>query len=199
VLYNVRGFNPATNRFTYQVNPRFGSTSPSNTTLRAPFRLTLDVTMDVARPLPDQQLDRWLRPGRGGRSTPKLTVDQLTQRLQRNVPDPYGELLQQSDSLLLTRDQLTRLQAARSAYRTKVDLLWHDLAVYLDALPSVYDFGEASRRTDDVIQNAWEVTRLDVRDQYPKILAPEQLAILPGWSNRLYQADRPLHVRIFVQ
>jgi hypothetical protein len=198
VLYNVRGFNPA-NRFTYQVNPRFGSTSPSNTTLRAPFRLTLDVTMDVARTLPDQQLDRWLRPGRGGRSTPKLTVDQLTQRVQRNVPDPYGELLQQSDSLLLTGEQVTRLQAARTAYRTRVDALWRDLSSYLDALPSVYDFGEASRRTDDVIQNAWELTRLDVRDQYPKILAPEQLAILPGWSNRLYQADRPLHIRIFVQ
>jgi hypothetical protein len=199
VLYNVRGFNPSTSRFNYEVNPRFGSTSPSNTTLRAPFRLTLDVTMDVARTLPDQQLDRWLRPGRGGRSTPKLTVDQLTQRLQRNVPDPYGELLQQSDSLLLTAEQVTRLQAARTAYRAKVDAGWHDLAVYLDALPSVYDFGEASRRTDDVIQNAWEVTRLDVREQYATILAPEQLVVLPGWSNRLYQANRPLHIRIFVQ
>jgi len=50
-----------------------------------------------------------------------------------------------------------------------------------------------------VIDSAWELTRLDVREQYPKILAAEQLAILPGWSNRLYQADRPLHVRLFVQ
>jgi hypothetical protein len=198
VLYNVRGFNPATRQFTYQVNPRFGSTSPSNTTLRAPFRLTLDMTMDIARPLPDQQLDRWLRPGRNGRSTPKFTVDQLAQRLQRNVPDPFGELLQQADSLLLTGEQVTRLQTARAAYRAKVDALWHDLAVFLDALPSHYDFGEASHRTDDVIQQAWEVTRLEVRDQYPKILASEQLAILPGWSNRLFQADRPLHIRIFV-
>ena len=107
--------------------------------------------------------------------------------------------LQQADSLLLMSDQVTRLQSARASYRTRVDALWHDLAVYLDALPSTYDFGEASRRTDDVIQNAWEVTRLEVRDQYAKILAPQQLAILPGWSNRLYQADRPLHIRIFVQ
>ena len=199
VLYNVRGFDPATNRFAYQVNPRFGSTSPAMTTLRAPFRLTLDVTMDLARPLPDQQLDRWLRPGRGGRSTPKLTADQLTQRLQRNVPDPYGELLQQTDSLLLTADQVTKLQAARAAYRARIDAGWRDLGRYLEALPEVYAFGEVSRHTDDVIDNAWELTRLEVREQYPKILASEQLAILPGWSNRLYQADRPLHVRLFVQ
>ncbi|HVE33990.1 MAG TPA: carboxypeptidase-like regulatory domain-containing protein [Gemmatimonadaceae bacterium] len=199
VLYNVRGFDPATNRFAYQVNPRFGSTSPSTTTLRAPFRLTLDVTMDLARPLPDQQLDRWLRPGRGGRSTPKLTADQLTQRLQRNVPDPYGELLQQTDSLLLTADQVTRLQAARTAYRARIDAGWRDLGRYLEALPEVYSFGEVSRHTDDVIDRAWELTRLEVREQYPKILASEQLTILPGWSNRLFQAERPLHVRLFVQ
>jgi hypothetical protein len=199
ILYDVRGFNPGAQRFTYQVNPRFGSTSPANTTLRAPFRLTLDVTMDVARPLTDQQLDRWLRPGRGGRPTPKLTVDQLTQRLQRNVPDPYGELLQQSDSLLLTGEQVTRLQALRAVYRTRVDAMWHGLAQYLEAVPDRYDFSETSRHTDDVIQNVWEVTRLEVRDQYPKILAAEQLAILPGWSNRLYQADRSMHIRIFVQ
>ena len=52
--------------------------------------------------------------GRGGRATPKLTPDQLMQRVQRNVPDPYGELLQQTDSLLLTGDQVKRLQAART-------------------------------------------------------------------------------------
>src|SRR5262249_21391712 len=80
VLYDVRGFDAAANRFKYEVNPRFGSTSPSINTIRAPFRLTLDVTVDVGRPLVDQQLDRWLRPGRGGRSTPKLTPDQLMQR-----------------------------------------------------------------------------------------------------------------------
>jgi hypothetical protein len=63
----------------------------------------------------------------------------------------------------------------------------------------VCDFGEATRRTDNVIQNMWEVTRVDVRTQYAKILAPEQLVVLPGRSNQLYQANRPLHIRIFVQ
>ena len=41
-LYTVRGFDPATQRFVYQVNPRFGSTNPTFNTLRTPFRMTLD-------------------------------------------------------------------------------------------------------------------------------------------------------------
>jgi hypothetical protein len=199
ILYDVRGFDAATSRYKYEVNPRFGSTSPSSNTIRAPFRLTLDVTVDVARPLVDQQLDRWLRPGRGGRPTPKLTTDQLMQRVQRNVPDPYGELLQQSDSLLLTTDQTTRLQAARTNYRARIDSLWTDLAKYLSDLPSAYDFDAASRHMNDVVDRAWELSRVDVRTTYKEILAPEQLAILPGWSHQLFYADSPLHVRLFVQ
>ena len=199
ILYNVRGFDPATNRFNYQVNPRFGSTSPSSNTIRAPFRLTLDVTMDVARPLVDQQLDRWLRPGRGGRSTPKLTRDQLLQRLQRNVPDPYGELLQQSDSLLLTADQVTSLQGARTRYRARVDSIWTGLAEYLYNLPNNYAFDEASKTMDAAVDRAWELSRVDVRTTYKEILAPEQLAILAGWSRQLFYAERPLHLRLFVQ
>jgi len=40
---------------------------------------------------------------------------------------------------------------------------------------------------------------VSVRATYREILAPEQLAILPGWSRQLFYAERPLHVRLFVQ
>ena len=52
VLYTVRGFDPNTNNFLYNINPRFGSTSPTNSTIRAPFRMTLDVSVDIGRPSP---------------------------------------------------------------------------------------------------------------------------------------------------
>ena len=94
-LYTVRGFDPTTSRFLYTVNPRFGSTQPSTNTVRAPFRLTLDVQLDIARSMPEQQLDRWLRPGRAGRPGQKLPAQEFMRRYQRTVPDPYGELLQQ--------------------------------------------------------------------------------------------------------
>ena len=133
-LYTVRGFDPATNRFLYTVNPRFGSTQLSSTTLRAPFRLTLDVQVDVARSMSEQQLDRWLKPGRAGRPGAKLAAAEFLRRYQRTVPDPYGELLQQTDSLLLSSAQVTQIQGVRTAYRTRIDAMWTDLSTYLGSL-----------------------------------------------------------------
>jgi len=60
VLYNVRAFDPAGLGFVYEVNPRFGTTRPAQNTLRAPFRVTLDVSMSLGRPATVQQLERWL-------------------------------------------------------------------------------------------------------------------------------------------
>jgi len=101
--------------------------------------------------------------------------------------------------LLLTAAQVTTLQSARAGYRKRIDALWSGLAQRLSDLPERYDFADASRRMDDTIDEAWELTRVEVRTKYPEILAPVQLAILPGWSNRLFQAERRLHVRLFVQ
>jgi hypothetical protein len=195
-LYTVRGFDPATNRFLYTVNPRFGSTQPSMSTLRAPFRLTLDVQLDVARSMPEQQLDRWLRAGRAGRPGPKLTAAELMRRYQRTVPDPYGELLQQSDSLLLSTAQTTQIESVRAAYRRRIDAMWTDLSTYLGALPDTYDFDEAAKRTDDTIDEIWEISRLDVQKNLGEILAPAQATLLSGWAGLLFRSHDRVHIRL---
>lgn len=195
-LYTVRGFDPATNRFLYTVNPRFGSTQPSMSTLRAPFRLTLDIQLDVARSMPEQQLDRWLRAGRAGRPGPKLAAAELMRRYQRTVPDPYGELLQQTDSLLLSPAQISQIDNVRAAYRTRVDAMWTDLSTYLAALPDTYDFDEVARRTDDTIDNVWEISRLDVQKHLGEILAPAQATLLGGWAGLLFRSHDRVHIRL---
>jgi len=195
-LYTVRGFDPSTNHFLYTVNPRFGASSPSIGTLRAPFRFTLDVQLDLARPMSDQQLDRWLRPGRAGRAGQKLTANDFFRRYQRTVPDPYAELLQQGDSLLLSSDEVAQLQAAQTAYRTRVDALWTSLASSLAGLPDSYDVDAVSRRTDQTIDDVWELTRLEVQKDLPAILAPAQTAMLTGWSGMLFRAHDRVHIRL---
>jgi hypothetical protein len=197
-LYTVRGFDPSGsgNRFQYAVNPRFGTSSAALGTLRAPFRLTLDVQLDLARSMPEQQLDRWLRPGRAGREGQKLTPAELFRRYQRTVPDPYAELLQQSDSLLLSADEVARVQTVQSDYRARVDAMWTSLANYLGALPDAYDFDAVSRRTDQTIDDVWEVTRLDVQKNLEAILSPAQTALLTGWSGMLYRARDRVHIRL---
>jgi hypothetical protein len=195
-LYTVRGFDPNARRFLYTVNPRFGATAPAISTLRAPFRLTLDVQIDLARSMSEQQLDRWLRPGRAGRTGEKLTSAEFLRRYQRTVPDPYGELLQQSDSLLLSPEEITQIQAAQGAYRARVDAMWASLAAYLGGLPDTYDFDAVSRRTDDTIDDVWEITRLDVQQKLTEILAPAQTAMLTGWAGMLFRSRDRVHIRL---
>ncbi|MEO7041061.1 MAG: carboxypeptidase-like regulatory domain-containing protein, partial [Gemmatimonadaceae bacterium] len=167
VLYTPRGFDPAAERFKYVINPRFGNTQPSNTLLRSPFRVTLDVSLTVGRTLPQQQLNQWIKPGRGGRKGPKLSVKELTRRYARNVPNPYTDILEQSDSLLLTRDQADALTKADTAYRQRIDSVWTTLSEYLSALPDDFDSADALQHQENAVESAWELTRNDLNKTLP--------------------------------
>jgi len=181
------------------VNPRFGSTRASSNTIRAPFRLTLDVSIDIGRPIEEQEVDRWLRPGRNGRPGPKLTANDLKRRYERNVPDPYRPLLQQTDSLLLSREQVEAIQQVQAAYRVRMDSVWRALAEHLATLPDQFDTRDAYRRANSAIEAGWEISRLDVQKTLRTILNPVQLQLLPNITKLLYTADRPLQgIRIFI-
>jgi hypothetical protein len=198
VLYQVRGFDPAAGRFRYAVNPRFGDTRPAATALRAPFRLTLDVRLDLGRPLPEQQLDKWLRPGRGGRPGARLTADELKTRYARNVPDPYAGILQESDSLLLTRDQSDAIAEAQTRYKARIDSLFTPLADHLAALGDRFDVADVLRRQEATMDAAWELTRLDVQRTLPRVLSPTQRRLLPWPAEMLDKAREPLKgMRVF--
>lgn len=198
VLYNVRGWDPVTKRFQYSVNPRFGNTRPSVTTLRAPFRLTLDVAIDIGRAIEEQQVDRWLKPGRDGRKGVKADVQDLKRRYERNIPDLYGLVLQQSDSLLLSRDQAEALQKSRVEYRARMDSLWTNLSTYLAGLPDRYDSHAAYKRAEDAIDSAWEMTRMDLKKNLPAILNEVQVPLLPSVVKTLVNSTGPLRIRVFI-
>jgi len=191
-LYQVRGFDPTAQQFRYEVNPRFGDTRPSVSTLRTPFRLTLDVGIDLGRPVGEQQLDKWLRPGRAGRPGPRLTAADLRARYVRNVPDPYAGILQESDSLLLTREQSDSVTAADGRYRARIDSLWAPFIEHLVDLPDAFDARDALKRQEAVLDAAWELSRRDVQAALPGILSATQLRLLPWPASMLYQAKKPI-------
>jgi hypothetical protein len=197
-LLTVTGWNPAAQRFEYSVNPRFGNTRPSATTLRAPFRLTLDVSVDIGRPIEEQQVDRWLKPGRNGRGGLKADAQELKRRYVRNVPDLYAIVLQQSDSLLLSRDQAEAIQKARATYLVRMDSVWTGLANYLGALPDAYNASEAYSRAQSAIDGAWELTRLELQHDMLSILNPVQLQLVPSFVKTLVNSTGPQHIRIFI-
>jgi hypothetical protein len=196
VLYTVHGFDPTTKQFRYEVNPRFGNTLPQSSTLRAPFRMTVTAALDLGRNITTQQLDRWLLPGRAGHPGERLSKDVLKRRLERQVPDPYAELLGQSDSLLLSKDQVARLKQVDARYSARMDSTWNSLATLLTGLPDRFDVSAAFHTWDTGIDDAWELTRQDIRRELPGILSAEQLATLGGLAGQLWKAPGRLHLRL---
>ncbi len=198
VLYSPRGFNATTDRFTYAINPRFGNTRPTSTLLRAPFRVTLDIALTVGRPLPQQQLNRWIKPGRGGRKGPRLSAKELERRYARNVPDPYTQILEQSDSLLLTRDQSEAIQKADTVYHQREDSVWASLSEYLAALGDNYDSVEALKRQEAAVNAGWEVSKTEIQRTLPSILSPIQLRLLPWMPAYLLKTKGDVGIRMFL-
>jgi hypothetical protein len=195
VLYTVRGFDPSAKRFTYEVNPRFGSTRGLTNAFRTPFRVTLDISIDLTRDVGLQHMDRWLRPGRAGHAGKRLSVAELRARYVRTVPDPYQGILEESDSLLLTRDQSDSLAAIDVRYRAHMDTLWTTLAEYLAALPDLFDTKAVLERQESVVDDAWEYSRQHVQRTLPAVLSPVQLRMLPWLPKMLYESKGKLDLQ----
>jgi hypothetical protein len=196
-LYTVRGFDANDKRFLYAVNPRFGSAQSTNALLRTPFRMTVDIAMDLGQPVARQQLNKWLRPGRSANSGQKLNKDELKKRYENNVADPFKIVLLDSDSLLLNRAQIEALQAAQQPYRARMDTLWNTLAEALAALPDKFNDAEALRMQEAAIDEAWEVTRVAVHEKIALVLSPLQMRLEQGWVAALYLAQRRASYRLY--
>jgi hypothetical protein len=197
-LLSVRGFDPASRTFQYNVNQRFGKAQQNSVLSRTPFRLTLDVSMDLGAPVARQQLNQWLRPGRAGKPGPKLTQADLKRRYERNVPDPFALVLQNSDSLLVNRAQVEALQASQLIYRTRLDSIWNNLAGELSALGDSFDDAAVLKRQEAALDEAWEVTRQAVHRDVVPVLHRVQLSLLPAWVAVLYKADKPTNYRRYM-
>lgn len=182
-LYVVRGFDPTTRRFLYDVNPRFGSSSPSTTTRRSPFRVTLDVEVGLGT-TPDQQ-----RVEQNIRVRPSLTgtrasADTIKARYLRTAgTDIYAQMLRMSDSLALSRVQTERFQARQKVLRQRADSIYTELATYLARLPDRFDAKEAARVVSDTRDSLWQTIRAE-RPFVLETLTPGQVRLLPALGLR---------------
>jgi hypothetical protein len=193
ILYYVQGFDPEAKRFLYSVNPRFGATDPERTVARSTFGVTLDFSFYLTPDFPQQQLKRYLGPGRAGRPGERLTIQELKRRYERTVSDPYQAIIAEADSLLISRDQMNALQAADQRYRLRTDSLWTALATDFHELGDRYDVRAALNRQESAIDAAREITRLDVQATLGAILSELQLRLMPGPVRELYRATAPIH------
>jgi hypothetical protein len=196
-LLIVRGFDAQGSRFRYDVNPRFGSTALSQTTVRLPFRVTLDVSFDLGPPMAQQQLERVLNRGRAGHAGARLTADSIRARFSRNVPNLYLEIIDESDSLLLSREQVDSLRAASARYVVKSNALWLELGTKLAAMDDNYDVKAATQLTEDATDAAWELARKEVAG-IKEILSPLQMSMTPSMVQYLARATGKIMVRMYM-
>lgn len=138
-LLYVRGFDPATNRFRYEVNQRFGSTDPQLSAIRAPVTFTMQLRFDLGptreRQILLQSLDR-------GRTTTGSKAPEQQLRAQYSsggLPNPMATILRQADSLDLTGPQADSLATWNRWYTIRLDSIWSPLVREMAALPNDYD------------------------------------------------------------
>ena len=142
-LLYLRGFDPSTNRYKYEVNPRFGSTNPQFQTFRAPVTLTMQLRVDVGPSRERQQLTQALDRGRTreGQKAPEGMLKAIYG--SGGVLNPMAQILRQADTLELTGPQADSIASMNRTYTIRLDSIWTPIAKYLATLPDNYDQGDA--------------------------------------------------------
>jgi len=176
VLYEVRGFDPSAMRFKYAVNSHFGK--PLGNAIASPFGVTLDLSIDFSEPDELQQVRRTVNSGRPGHTGVRMSADSIKTRYSHVVLDPYAYLVFYSDSLLLTKAQLGAIRAADSVYRARLDSVWRPLGEYLYALPDGFDAASVMKTTNDAVDRAWALTKLE-EPTIRALLSPIQWQLAP--------------------
>ena len=145
-LLYVRGFNPATQRYKYDVNQRFGSANPLFSTVRTPVTLTAMFRLDIGPTREQQSLTQQLNLGR--RTDGNKLNEGIIRAIYANggLVNPMATILRQQDTLELAPLQADSLATMNRWYLVRLDSIWSPLGKFLAALPTEYDEGEAYGR-----------------------------------------------------
>ena len=144
-LFYVRGFDPVTRKYAYEVNQRFGQTRPQFLTLRAPVTMTVSMKIDLGPTRERQQLTQQLAVGRAMAGT-RFSESSFRQFGTSSVLNPMTQIIRQQDSLRLTSVQADSIASMNRRYAYRVDSLWTPAARYLAGLPAKYQQAQAFDR-----------------------------------------------------
>jgi hypothetical protein len=182
-LYQIRGFDAAARRYTYQVNSRFGSTSPATTTFRTPFRITLDISMQLGHNTDEQAVVLAMRikpPLVGTRATADTIKNRYMGATSSNgFSDIYKLMLRFADSLALSRDQSERVQARQKWLIAQADTVFGNLAKHLAELPKDFNAKEAAASVKKAQDDMWAIIYAE-KPFLMELLTPGQVRLLPG-------------------
>ncbi|HEY1952519.1 MAG TPA: hypothetical protein VGG76_06910, partial [Gemmatimonadaceae bacterium] len=183
VLLIPRGFDAINGRFNYDVNPRFAETRPAGTLLRNPFRIVIDFSFNLSTDYPLQQLRRAVEPVKSPTGWQRRSPDEIAKVYLRFTSSIYKALIEESDSLFLSKAQLAALQAADSVFSSRVIGIYLPLGEYLshghgDAGKAELDSAKASQKLYWKI--FWEQPEIAAA-----IVTPSQRELMPIFKNML--------------
>ena len=178
-LLYVRGFNPLTQRYNYEVNQRFGSILPAVTTTRQPVTVTAMMRFDLGpareRQLLTQQLDR-------GRRLPGQKANETLLNMMYGaggvVINPMTMILRQTDSLHLTPAQGDSLATINRAYLIKLNRMWSPVIKELAGLSDDYKHDDAYSLYKKTREATVDLL-MDVAPRVKAVLTPAQRRKLP--------------------
>ena len=178
-LLYVRGFDPGTNRYRYEVNQRFGSTSLSQTTSRVPATLGIRISYDIGPPRDWQNFRMQLERGRSQPGT-KMAEAQTRAYSQTLVINPMARIMQAADTLKLSRIQADSIANLSRSYTLFMDSLWTPTAKYMARLDSAFNRGAAQDRFIDVRNKAIDYL-IKVVPHVKSLLTAGQRRMLPSF------------------
>ncbi len=186
-LLYVRGFDPASRRFKYQVNEHFGAQAGSRNAFRVPFQLAVQARLTLGQD-PARERMNAVFGARGNRAT----AADFRERLARAIPNPFQRILDLDDSLKLelTTDQKSKLEVMRDSLQVKADTLIGTLAQTLgsDEARSA-DPQQLGARMRGRVQEARALAQQALKDA-EGILTTEQWAKIPKDIKEPFQAQQ---------
>jgi hypothetical protein len=177
-LLFVRGFDPQTLSYTYQVNQRFGNTSQAASAIRNPVTITAALRVDVGPPRERQALTQTLD---RGRTSGGVKVTEAMLRFAYNsggIINPMDAILRDAVTLKLTSDQADSIATMNRRYVIQLDSIWTPVTRYYATLPEVYDQGDAYDRYRRAREASVDVL-VGIVPSVKSMLAAEQRRKLP--------------------
>ncbi|HJP60300.1 MAG TPA: hypothetical protein VJ865_09885, partial [Gemmatimonadaceae bacterium] len=177
VLLTPRSFDVANGRFNYDVNPRFADTRPGHSLFRNPFRIVIDFRLQLSTDFDLQQLRRAVEPVRSSGKWQRRSADSLAAFYLSNTSDVYKLILEQTDSLFLTKAQVTAFTKADSIFTERVRAIYLPLGDFLARGGGVAGKAEldSAKATDKLY---WKIF-WEQPDTVGEILTPAQRELMP--------------------
>jgi hypothetical protein len=141
-LLYVRGFDPVTRQYKYEVNQRFGNTRPQAITLRQPVILTTSVRIDLGATREKQNVEQWLGTGRD-RPGSRLPESFFRSSGPSSVLNPLSVILRSQDTLRLSAAQADSIAVLNRRYTYRADSIWAPVGKKLSSMGNTYDVNDA--------------------------------------------------------